>query len=64
VRCSRPDVRYWLGGREHRGRARVFAPGAPPPSTEGLPPVARLVADGVVPAAALCGWTVAVIADE
>jgi deazaflavin-dependent oxidoreductase (nitroreductase family) len=61
---ARPEVRYWLGGRVHTGRARVFAPGTPPPSTEGLPPIARLFADGALPGAMLFGWTVAVITGE
>jgi hypothetical protein len=55
------EVRYWVGGREHRGRARVFALGATRPATEGLPPLARIVADALLPPATLFGWTFAVI---
>jgi len=57
----RPEVRYWYGGREHRGRARVFAPGAVPPATGGMPPSARMTADALLPPATLLGWTFAVI---
>ncbi len=55
-------VRYWLAGREHRGTAFVFAEGAPRPATQMLPPLARAVAEGLVPAATACGWQFAVIA--
>jgi hypothetical protein len=57
----RPHVRYWLAGREHRGRARVFAPGTPPPDTDDLPPLARIAASVFLPPATLFGWTFAVI---
>jgi len=56
-----PDVRYWLGGREHLGRARVFAAGTPAPGTEDLPMLARFIADGLLPPAMAFGWTFAVI---
>jgi hypothetical protein len=58
---ARSEVRYWVGGRERRGRARVFALGAELPATEGLPPLARIVADALLPPARLSGWTFAVI---
>jgi F420H(2)-dependent quinone reductase len=58
---ARPDVRYWLGGREYRGRARIFAPGASQPATDGLPPFARIAAGTLLPPATLLGWTFAVI---
>jgi hypothetical protein len=58
---ARPRVRYWLGGREQRGHARVFAPGARLPATDGLPPLARMAAHALGPAT-LLGWTFAVIA--
>ncbi|HEV8440451.1 MAG TPA: nitroreductase/quinone reductase family protein [Methylomirabilota bacterium] len=61
---ARPEVRYWVGGREQRGRARVFAPGVSPPSTTGLPPFARAVADGLLPPATAFGWTFAVITPD
>ncbi len=59
-----PDARYWVGGREHHGRARVFAPGAPLPDTSGLPVFARGVAERWLPPATVFGWTFAVIADH
>ncbi len=55
-------VRYWLAGREHRGTAFVFAEGAPRPAALMLPPLARAVAEGLLPAATACGWQFAVIA--
>ena len=55
-------VRYWLAGREHRGTAFVFAEGAPRPAALMLPPLARAVAEGLLPAAMACGWEFAVIA--
>jgi hypothetical protein len=58
---ARPRVRYWLGAREQRGHARVFAPGACPPATDGLPPLVRAAAHALWPAT-LVGWTFAVIA--
>lgn len=57
-------VRYWLAGREHRGAALVFAEGAPRPATQMLPPLARAVAEGLLPAATACGWQFAVISPE
>ncbi len=59
-----PRVRYWLAGREHRGAALVFAEGAPRPATHMLPPLARAVAEGLLPAAMVCGWQFAVISPE
>jgi len=57
-------VRYWLAGHEHRGAAVVFAEGAPRPATQRLPPLARAVADGLLPAGTACGWQFAVITPE
>jgi len=59
-----PAVRYWLAGREERGRARLFAPGRPLPSTEGMPVFARTVAESLLPPATLFGWCFAVIAPD
>ncbi len=61
---AEPRVRYWMAGREHRGRARIFAAGVPLPATDGLPPFARATAEGLLPPATLFGWTFAVIAPE
>jgi deazaflavin-dependent oxidoreductase (nitroreductase family) len=61
---ARGEVRYWLGGRVHPARARVFAAGAPLPSTTGLPPLARAVAEGLLPPATAFGWTFAVITPD
>jgi deazaflavin-dependent oxidoreductase (nitroreductase family) len=61
---ARAAVRYWLGGREHRGRALVFAAGSRAPRTDGLPPIARAVADSFLPPATLFGWTFAVISPD
>jgi deazaflavin-dependent oxidoreductase (nitroreductase family) len=61
---AEPRVRYWLAGREHRGTALVFAEGAPRPATDRLPPLARAVAEGLVPAATACGWRFVVISPE
>jgi deazaflavin-dependent oxidoreductase (nitroreductase family) len=58
------EVRYWLAGKERRGRARLFAPGAPPPSSGGLPPLARVLTESLLPPATLFGWTFAVIGPE
>ena len=58
---ANPQVRYWLAGREHRGRALLFAPGAPAPATDGLPPLARAVAQGLLAPATAFGWTFAVL---
>ena len=56
-----PEVRYWLMGREHRGRALILAPGAAAPDLERLPPLARAVAAGLLAPATAAGWTFAVI---
>ncbi len=61
---AEPRVRYWLAGREHRGAALVFAAGVPRPATRMLPPLAHAVAEGLLPAAAACGWQFAVISPE
>ena len=58
---AQPRVRYWLAGREHRGRAHVFAPDVPRPATERLPIFARAAAEGLLPPATLLGWSFAVI---
>jgi len=57
----RPEVRYWLGGRERAGRAHVFAPGERFPLTDGFPPLARMAAEVLLPPATSFGWTFAVI---
>ena len=56
-----PDVRYWIGGREHCGQARLFAPGASAPDTRDFPVFARGVVDGLLVPATQFGWTFAVI---
>ena len=61
---AEPSVRYWLAGHEHRGAALVFAEGTPRPSTRMLPPLARAVAEGLLPAATAWGWQFAVINPE
>jgi deazaflavin-dependent oxidoreductase (nitroreductase family) len=61
---AEPSVRYWLAGHEHRGAALVFAEGTPRPSTQMLPPLARAVAEGLLPAATAWGWQFAVINPE
>jgi deazaflavin-dependent oxidoreductase (nitroreductase family) len=61
---AEPRVRYWLAGHEHRGAALVFAEGAPRPATQMLPPLARAVAEGLLPAATAWGWQFAVINPE
>ncbi len=61
---AEPRVRYWLHGREHPGTATVFAPGMPRLSSDRLPPLARAIAEGLLPAAAVCGWRFAVITPE
>ena len=62
--AANPSARYWIAGREHRGRARVLRPGQPLPSSEGLGTFARLAYDTVLAPATLVGWTFAVIAPE
>jgi hypothetical protein len=66
LRNRRADqrVHYWLAGREHRGTALVFAAGIPAPATQMLPPLARAVADGLLPAATVFSWQVAAIRPE
>ena len=61
---AEPRARYWITGREYRGLARIFDPARPLPATDGLPPFARAVADGLLPPATLCGWTFAVIVPQ
>ena len=61
---ARREIRYWLGGQARHGRAWLFAAGAPPPATDGLPPFARAVADALLPPATLFGWTFAVISPD
>src|SRR5712664_3678613 len=63
-RRAEPRVRYWLAGREHGGAAFLFAEGPPRPATQMLPPLARAVAEGLLPAATACGWQFAVIRPE
>ncbi len=62
--AAEPRVRCWIAGREHRGRARIFAPEAPLPPTDDLPPFARAAAEGLLPPATLFGWTFALITPE
>ena len=57
-----PQVRYWLMGRAHRGRALILAPGARVPDLERLPPLACTVARGLLAPAPAVGWTFVVIA--
>jgi deazaflavin-dependent oxidoreductase (nitroreductase family) len=57
-------VRYWVLGREYRGRAVVIAPGGPPPATNALPPLARGVVEGLLPSATPFGWSFAVITPD
>ena len=59
-----PRARYWLGGRAHRGKALVFAPGIKPHDLSELPPSARMTADALLAGASLLGWTFAIILDE
>ena len=61
---AHPEVRYWLAGRERRGRAVLLAPGAASPEVDRLPPLARAVALGLLMPATAAGWTFAVIAPE
>ena len=61
---AEPRVRYWLAGREHGGAALLFGEGAPRPATQMLSPLARAVAEGLLPAATACGWQFAVIRPE
>ena len=57
---AHPDVRYWLAGREHRGRA-VVLPSGIARETDRLPPLARTVAQGLLIPATALGWAFAVI---
>ena len=61
---AQPEVRYWLAGRERRGRAVLLAPGVAAPEVDRLPPLARAVALGLLTPATAAGWTFAVIAPE
>ena len=61
---AEPRVRYWLAGREHMGTAFVFADGAARPASQMLPPLVRVVAEGLLPGAIACGWQFAVISPE
>jgi deazaflavin-dependent oxidoreductase (nitroreductase family) len=56
-----PSVRYWLGGREHSGRAFVLAPGANDAGLGGLPDLARALVEGPLRAATTMGWAFAII---
>lgn len=42
--AANPDVRYWIRGRPREARAFVFLPGTQPPSSQGMPLRARLLA--------------------
>jgi len=59
-----PRVRYWMAGRPHRGRARIVRPESATGVTEGLPPLARAVADGVLAPAAMFGWTFVIVTPD
>lgn len=61
---AEPRVRYWLRGREWRGIAFVFGPGATRPAPHRLPPLARAVTESLLPAAEVCGWRFAVITPD
>lgn len=61
---AHPEVRYWLAGRERRGRAVLLGAGAAPPEVDQLPPLARAVALGLLMPATAAGWIFAVIAPE
>jgi len=61
---AHPEVRYWLAGRERRGRAVLLAPGAHSPDVARLPPLARAVAQGLLAPATAVGWTFAVITPD
>lgn len=56
-----PRVRYWLSGQERQGRALLFSARAPWTATQGLPGLARSLADGLLPVAVASGWRFAVI---
>jgi deazaflavin-dependent oxidoreductase (nitroreductase family) len=58
---TEPRVRYRLAGRERQGTALVFAAGMLARATQRLPPLARAVAEDLLPAATVCGWQFAVI---
>lgn len=50
---------------EARSEAEALRDTGPPrPATQMLPPLARAVAEGLLPAAAACGWQFAVIRPE
>jgi F420H(2)-dependent quinone reductase len=59
---AHPDVRYWLGGRPHRGRALVLDRDADRARLDRLPPLARSIAQGLLAPATSMGWAFAVIA--
>jgi deazaflavin-dependent oxidoreductase (nitroreductase family) len=59
---AEPRAHCWIAGRPHAGRARLFIPGEPPPTTSDLPALARAAADAFLSPATSFGWTFAVIA--
>lgn len=58
---AHPDVRYWLGGELHEGRALTFAPGQEHPPTDALPPLVQDAVCGMLPAVDTLGCRFAVL---
>ncbi|GIW13663.1 MAG: hypothetical protein KatS3mg062_1102 [Tepidiforma sp.] len=58
---ANPSVRYWLNGREHRGRAHVITADARPALPETLPQLVRVLAENLLARYAALGWSFAVI---
>ncbi len=56
-----PAVRYWLNGRELRGRAHVVRPGRPPALPSTVSQLVRGIAATLLARYAALGWSFAVI---
>jgi hypothetical protein len=59
-----PEVRFWLNGQAHRGRAFVIRPGQPVELPDSLPQLVRGIAGHLLPRYAAFGWSFAIIAPD
>jgi F420H(2)-dependent quinone reductase len=60
--ASRPDLRYWMGGRAHDATAFVVGPALSAPGPGVMPPLAEALASALAPLSAVWGVSFAILA--